>query len=442
MQPSNQSVRSSRRSDAVSFRSLQHPVNYHDYGRLNPRSNIRQEQRSADNLLYSTPQDILQKSNQNSIEIYSEPIIHDSTQRSRAQPQVPIYRKMGRRASEGSTFTDKDIYADVPNVNNRDKAEMVVGNTKDVSKSGYLAESSASQQQVSNSSLDNMPVLSYPSVVGCRLSLDAGRRTSSASITSSMADGSKDSLSSFDSSSTLTGLDPDDQIYMNKLRKSVQKKEEFLSNNHHNNNSNHSDSTLIRKEFYGRPKKLEKSWPPPHEQQIRNESPSRNTKPTHQNFQRVKNDIDNERDYTNIPSQNEINVRQNARGKEWKMQEASPAPSQLENQTQQLNGANDNNNCYTASLQMVHKRAKQFESGKPLPEDDPSVNDRTSFYKSELSRMSEKKVVPNVPDRTREFELMSSNELLRENTSAGSTNVTSAIRRSHRDTRSLESTGK
>lgn len=334
---------------------------------------------------------------------------------------------MGRRASEGSTFSDKDIYTDISSVRRDNISEMVVGNTKDVSKSGYLADSTS---HMSNRNME-MPVLSYPSVVGCRLSLDAGRRQSSASLSSSMADGSKDSLSSFDSSSTLTGHDTDEQIYMTRLRKSVQKKEEFLSNH------NHSESSLMPKEFYSRPKKLERSvWPP--NEPIRHDSPSRSVKPTHQNFQRVKNDIDNERDYTITPQ----NDHTNQKSKDWnsfttKLHEASPASLGLENALP-LIGANDNN-AYTANLQMVHKRAKQFESGKPMLEDDPLINDRTSFYKSELSRISEKKVVPNVPDRAREYEIMSSE--LQRDSSAGSTNSTAVLRRNHRDTRSLESSG-
>lgn len=400
-----------------------------DYGRLNSRI-FRQEQRSADNLLYSSPQDSLSKAyKHNSLEIYSEPVIHDATTKPRAQPQVPVYRNMGRRASEGSTLSDKEIYTDISSVK-KERSEMVVGNSKNAPKSPYLADSVG---QVSHNNLE-MPGLNYPSTAGCRLSLDAGRRQSTASLSSSLADGSKDSLSSFDSSSTLTGQDTDDSVIMTRLRTSVQKKEEFLRP------TNPAESALVHKEFYSHPKKLDKPvWPPM--EPFRQESPSRGTKPTHQNFQRVKNDIDNERDFT-ISQQNDLNKHITKASKEWahvpnlgKIQEAAPAPSVLEN-VGPLNGAND---CYSASIQMVHKRAKQFESGKPMPEDDPSMSDRTSFYKSELARLSEKKVVPNVPDRALQFEIMST-ELRRDN-SAGSTNSTSVLRRSHRDSRSLESSG-
>ncbi|XP_076169211.1 rho GTPase activating protein at 19D isoform X3 [Ptiloglossa arizonensis] len=55
-------------------------------------------------------------------------------------------------------------------------------------------------------------------------------------------------------------------------------------------------------------------------------------------------------------------------------------------------------------LQIVSKRAKQFESGRLFSDDDEPAGDRTSLYKSELSRLSNKRSVPNVAVRKREFE--------------------------------------
>ncbi|KOC62603.1 Rho GTPase-activating protein 21 [Habropoda laboriosa] len=55
-------------------------------------------------------------------------------------------------------------------------------------------------------------------------------------------------------------------------------------------------------------------------------------------------------------------------------------------------------------LQIVSKRAKQFESGRLLSDDDEPTGDRTNLYKSELSRLSNKRSVPNVAVRKREFE--------------------------------------
>jgi hypothetical protein len=47
--------------------------------------------------------------------------------------------------------------------------------------------------------------------------------------------------------------------------------------------------------------------------------------------------------------------------------------------------------------QMVSRRARQFESGRV-------EEDRTVLYRSELARMSAKKVVPDVVHRKQEFE--------------------------------------
>jgi len=47
-------------------------------------------------------------------------------------------------------------------------------------------------------------------------------------------------------------------------------------------------------------------------------------------------------------------------------------------------------------MQVVSMRAKQFESGK--------IDDKTDFYKSELSRLTSKHNVPNVAVRKMEYE--------------------------------------
>nr|CAD7428275.1 unnamed protein product [Timema monikensis] len=88
---------------------------------------------------------------------------------------------------------------------------------------------------------------------------------------------------------------------------------------------------------------------------------------------------------------------------------------------------------YTAhpKLQLVSRRARQFETGQLVDDEEEGavVSDRTSLYRSELSRLSAKKSVPNVAVRKREFESRSSsgNSSLRDG------------RRTHRESRSLES---
>lgn len=251
--------------DAVSWRSLQQPYLQTDLAPLR-KANYERGQHSAENILHSGSR---QKQNQ----IYAEINPHDITYRktSRAAPQVPLYKKMGRRASEGSALSENEHF-DYTSVNITDPEDV---NMKALYKSNYLPESV------------DMHGHNYPNPTGCRLSLDVGRRESSSSLSSSLADGSKDSLASYDSVSTLTGHETDDSPIMTRFRKSVKQKEEFL---------NMPTSTVgqdsIRREYYSRPKKLETQMWPPNDRDF----PSKTNKPIHQNFQRVKNDIDNERD--------------------------------------------------------------------------------------------------------------------------------------------------
>lgn len=307
--------------DASSWRSLQNPFdsrNRYSYGH------------EAEHI-YSVPTESGRVLNQ---EIYVEPNLNEVLRRPRAQPQVPLSRKMGRRASEGSALSDRESYYYEPECYlSPETRGMVVGDSKmkAVSKSAYTPDN-----------------LGYPNSAGCRLSLDAGRRESSSSLTSSLADGSKDSLSSFDSASTLTGQETDDSI-MTRFRKSFQQKEEFLRRP-----SNVVEPALIAREFYGRPKRLEKQmWPP--NDPLRQDSPVRTHKPAHQNFQRVKNDIENERDFVQhqngVPPQQRLFTgdvgpqREVKSPKTWplvvsldKIKEGAVAPAVLDN-VEKMNGS-------------------------------------------------------------------------------------------------------
>lgn len=316
--------------DASSWRMLQNP-----YGYKPQRNSYGHEQENV----YSVPSEVYRPPNPRLLQnIYTEPSLHESIRRPRAQPQVPLYRKMGRRASEGNALSDRDSYYEISDYCLNDPGEMVVSNSKmkAVSKTAYAPDSS-SQSRMGAS------VNSYPNTAGCRLSLDGGgRRESASSLASSLADGSKDSLSSFDSASTLTGQETDDSL-MIRLRKRQQQKEEFLRRP-----STTTEPTLIQREFYGKPKKLDKPmWPPC-------ESPSRVTpKPSHQNLQRVKTDMESERDMVQQKHQNGANyvsggaiMNTSAKSpKDWpgvpgmeKMYEASPAPAGLDN-IENMNGS-------------------------------------------------------------------------------------------------------
>ncbi|XP_025834508.1 rho GTPase-activating protein 21 isoform X1 [Agrilus planipennis] len=429
--------------DVNSWKSLQEPtytsIDYDRLGRQNIYSRtphqLQQHQQqvirnnSREQHSHKRPPQEHQK------HIYAELCPDDSIQRPKAQPQVPLYRKMGRRASEGNVLYDPD-YCENP--------RFVNGNEMAVNSLRTKCDS------VVNNTTSTMPVASYVNSAAYRLSLDGGRRESSSSLGSSFADGSKDSLSSFDSTSTLTGHETDDSVIMNRLRRNFQQKEEFLRS---------KPIEVIQREFYGRPKKLEKPmWPP-------NETDKQNM-----NSQKNKMDVDKELDYitstrngggggniSSYPQQKGVtSPKENLRftPESAKPQEGSVAPTGLMDSSTGAQESASTNECIETdkrmplpNLQMVSKRAKQFESGKPLPEDDPMANDRTSFYKSELARLSNKRVVPNVTDRAHEFESRASSLEPRRDPSGSSTNsfastkTTSENRRVHRDSRSLESSG-
>ena len=195
-------------------------------------------------------------------------------------------------------------------------------------------------------SVNSLQRLHYSGAAGCRLSLDGGstRRDSSVSLpsnglvrdNSTATEGSKDSLVSFDSASTLTGggqdrCSSDDSVIISRIRKSFEQKEEFLKrpnqpiswsispgNQQQPSSPLISQHAVIAREFYARPQKFQRPlWPPQNPGSsspilYRQQSPPRSSgsgrsnysssssntsnKPTHQNLQRVKSDIDSERD--------------------------------------------------------------------------------------------------------------------------------------------------
>ncbi|XP_074036276.1 rho GTPase activating protein at 19D isoform X5 [Leptinotarsa decemlineata] len=421
--------------DAISWRSLQQPYPQTDFVGLQATAFDR-GQRSADNLLYSEP-----RHRHNQQEIYAEIHPHDIGQRGkcRAAPQVPLYKKMGRRASEGNILSERCESSNYSSLNPETSDDHAM---KAMYKNNYLPEG----PEISG--------LNYPNTAGCRLSLEVGRRESNSSLSSSIADGSKDSFGSFDSNSTLTGHETDDSAIMNRFRKSVQQKEEFLKNTI---NPSSAEQALVRREFYSRPKKLEKQMWPPNDR----ESPSRTTKPNHQNFARVKNDIDNERDFS--PNQNghemqgggaafsvpqhrgATSPRERANLNLDRIYEGATAPTGYDSM-EAINGSvvgdpYEDRRIFSPPLQMVYKRAKDFESGRPLPEDDPVPGNRMNFSKSELARLSSKKLVPNVTERAHEYETRAVTEPKRDTSLTSTTSSSSVLKRIQRDSRSLDSSG-
>ncbi|XP_036147901.1 rho GTPase-activating protein 21 isoform X2 [Monomorium pharaonis] len=352
---------------------------------------------------------------------------------SQAEPQVPIYRPIkrmvARRASEGSGTID---------------SETACYGSIDALRSN---ESS-------------------------RLSIDSRRDSSPVA--------SKDSMSPYDSNSTLTGNEcSDDSVIMNRLRKSFEQKAEFLRRPSHPigwsaepsssllTNFN-NQAAVIQREFYARPQKLQRQiWPPgQNEQQQRQQSPTRRSslerniitkpvtnlvnKPSNQSVQRIK-DVDsleyskprNDQQLgdnqsitgdhcysSSLPYDNELAKEQQYRStgkgsfvsilsrihenismnQQQTSQEARNGSSSLPSSPGPDKKSGDRFPVPPQGLQIVSRRAKQFESGRLLSDEDEPAGDRTNLYKSELSRLSNKRSVPNVAVRKREFESKAENQ--------------------------------
>ncbi|XP_039313819.1 uncharacterized protein LOC105205487 isoform X9 [Solenopsis invicta] len=349
---------------------------------------------------------------------------------SQAEPQVPIYRPIkrmvARRASEGS---------------------------------GTLDSESASYGSID----------ALRSNESSRLSIESRRDSSPAA--------SKDSMSPYDSNSTLTGNEcSDDSVIMNRLRKSFEQKAEFLRRPSHPIGwsaepssqlpPNFNQASVIQREFYARPQKLQRQiWPPGQsEQQQRQQSPTRRSplernvvtktitslvnKPSNQSVQRIK-DVDSNSEYSKprndqqlgdnqsiaedhcySPSLYDNELTKEYRGKGSFVSILSRIQENISMSQQQTSQETRNGSSSLPSspgpdkktggdvrfpvlpqgLQIVSRRAKQFESGRLLSDEDEPAGDRTNLYKSELSRLSNKRSVPNVAVRKREFESKAENQ--------------------------------
>lgn len=278
-----------------------------------------------------------------------------------------------------------------------------------------------------------------------------------------------------------TGNDLDNSIIMTRFRKTIEKKEEFLKQPNQPITWKPPDDLkiasppVIQREFYGRPQKLQKEWPPNDPNYINGQDSPK--KPMHQNFQRVKLDIDTERDYLTVQNgketKNDIQIKYDSSQYNntpthfqvgGLVSNVSPLPRNSNtrqskdkssfvttlsrihetvnpenNDCKYLNGSSslppseDDRNKYP-NLQIVSRRTRQFESGRPVPEEESEMlSDRTNFYRSEIARLSAKRVVPNVAVRKREFEtreVENNKEYWRDRD-----------RRNHRESRSLDHSG-
>lgn len=343
----------------------------------------------------------------------------------RAEPQVPIYRPgrraVARRASEGSGCVGSDAPA---------------------TPSPY---GSCSSDTFRSNDADS------------RLSIDSKSGRDSSPI-------SKDSsMSSLHSNSTLTGGNDccsEDSIIMNRIRKSFEQKEEFLRRPSHptgwvttsspiiNSTDDPGRSvqsqSVIQREFYARPQKLQRQvWPPNGVEHFTPKNSSKCVnKPQSQNLQRVKSDADveSDREHSTSPKgegdygtindnyrkadqsrptsqKNAVaanraafittlsRIHESTNGTIQQSQESRSGTSSLPSSPgPEKRSMTEKFPIPPQGLQIVSRRAKQFESGRLLSDDDEPTSDRTNLYKSELSRLSSKRSVPNVAVRKREFE--------------------------------------
>lgn len=222
------------------------------------------------------------------------------------------------------------------------------------------------------------------------------------------------SVHSYDSTSTITNASEiGDNAIITRIRKSCEQKEEFLRRPSQpyvynaavspplslQSNISPSRQPIIfenvvasaqhpqHREFYSRPNRMQKAmWPPSHELTV---SPVLHL--------------------TNAEQKNHMSIREqffnSIQQQDHQQTHRSPSPFTMEAHTKMEIIENDNQNVNRKDypqLRLVSELTKQFSSGRPLS---PDGVDRTSLYRSELSRLQTKQVHPNVALRKREFEL-------------------------------------
>uniref|UniRef100_A0A182QGE1 PDZ domain-containing protein n=1 Tax=Anopheles farauti TaxID=69004 RepID=A0A182QGE1_9DIPT len=215
-----------------------------------------------------------------------------------------------------------------------------------------------------------------------------------------------------------------DSAIMSRLRKSLEQKEEFLRRPTTGAAAIAAASDVQQREFYGRPNRLQKSvWPPsadlPDAQQpaasALTATPSgaqsaaititTTTKPM------VVNSTTIQREHaTQLSAIREHFFTSGIGGSLQQPPKSAPPPTLAIAATTAVPivaGPSSPTGGATVplsphSMHAVSEKAKLFESGRPLS---PEGIDRMDLYKSELSRINTKQVVPNVAVRRKEFEL-------------------------------------
>ncbi|KAK3907946.1 Rho GTPase-activating protein 21 [Frankliniella fusca] len=297
-------------------------------------------------------------------------------------------------------------------------------------------------------------------------SADSSRRESSSSLPAAgtaasagagTAASSKDSLLSMDSTSTLqdacSGCSSDDSVILSRIRRSTEQKEEFLRRpaqpiwpfmepqqlaqqaQREQAAPQQKEKGVIAREFYARPQKLQKPvWPPASERDAADAAAE--DRDAKGGVATAAGEAPNF--VAGGPVGGSLAARAN---KSYfstlsRIQENQPPVSSTGSEDTMMNGDStslpsscssrgaEENQPHLPVIHLVSRRARQFEAGE---EEDST--DRTSFYRSELARLSAKKGVPEVAVRKREFESRS----LQENSSfkklekAGSPPATSSL---------------
>lgn len=383
---------------------------------------------------------------------------------SEAQPQVPPQpvnlQKASRRASEGNRLLSDplDYYASPPSSpfnSSRDSTSVYTSGESLQSSHRHqmhlIKPTPAHMLHLNQNLPSNTKLVQYSGnhdnisgQYGNKFNFD-DRRESSASLTSSAAE-SKDSLSSYESISTLTGNDPDNILYIHRIRKSLEQKEAFLRQPSQPTGWVTPDQNVIQqREFYARPQKLHKpAWPPGMSSEY---SPSKNKENIQDNgaiqvlnpaeYDKLNNSSAHQSsdpsgaskvDYNKPSSSKQKHEKGTFHSTLSKIQENTPVFNDSGGNL--TNGSQASSNslvtmlqekrfvdfvfffysllCFfsiifikfryqiPSELQIVSNRTRQFES---LPSED-----RTALYRSELARLGTKKPEPTVALRRKEFE--------------------------------------
>lgn len=349
---------------------------------------------------------------------------------SQAEPQVPIYRPakrmVARRASEGSGITNDSETASYGSINalrSNESSRLSIESRRDSSPAA--SKDSSTSPYDSNSTLTGNEC-SDDSVIMSRLRKSFEQKAEFLRRPSHPIGWSAEPLPSL---------------------------------------QNFNQAAVIQREFYARPQKLQRPIWPPGQNEQRQQSPTRRAslernvaaksvaglmnKPSNQSVQRIK-DVDSNSEYSKSRSDQQLGEISQSVAGDHSYSSSPLYDNELATKEQQYRGTgkgsfvsilsriheNMSTNQQQTSqetrngssslpsspgpdkkagsetkfpvppqgLQIVSRRAKQFESGRLLSDEDEPAGDRTNLYKSELSRLSNKRSVPNVAVRKREFE--------------------------------------